>query len=258
MTDKNEYIGITVNGKGLGDTVQFSSVPENYYHAFGKRLVDVERAWIFDHNPYVIRDDSIKPAYVREMWNFSPRKYDWPVPGEGRPRVYLSNAELHALVWGIQYPILNRPRLYVYENVPFHKREKILLHIDGRSHGELPDCIVDHLIQKYKPTGQLYHIGLTKRDLGIPKIETPTFWDLVKVISHARMLIGSDSGPSWIAACYPDIVIKKVRIRPRNERLETWTPLSVDNIHAHWDDRAFQLFCSSDHDVGAYQSYRKM
>jgi hypothetical protein len=50
-------IGISVNPKiGIGDGIQFSSVPENYFIATGKKLYDVSKPWFFDHNPYVTRE----------------------------------------------------------------------------------------------------------------------------------------------------------------------------------------------------------
>lgn len=252
--------GISISPRiGVGDTVQFSSVPENYFRQTGEYLIDIDRPWIFDHNPYVVRDDNLTRQCERitEMWNFSPRKYEWPVPREEGPRVYTSNAELHACVMGVK-PKLIRPRLYRFEDFPFEKRTKIYLHVEGKSHGTLPAHIIKHVIDKYKPTGELYTIGKEDNNLGVPHIFTNTLWDLAELLSEARMLIGSDSGPSWIAACYPDVIIKKVRMRPGPERLADWVPMAVDNLHSHWDDRCFQYFNPTEDDIGAYASYRRM
>lgn len=252
--------GIKVaRAKGVGDTVQFSSVPENYFNATGKKLIDVDKAWIFDHNPFVIRDYA---GYIRrtvDMWNFSPMQYHWPIPSDRDTKaVYQCNAEIWARVWGVNNPTLLRPRLYQFEGFPFHKREKILLHTDGRSHGKLGEHVIEHVIEKYGPTGQLYIIGKPENTYGLPHIQTETLWDLAKVISEARMLIGSDSGPSWIAACYPDVIIKKVRQRPSAENYKNWVPLEVKNFHSHWDDRLFQIYNASDSDIGPFESYRKL
>lgn len=246
-----------VKAKGIGDVLQFTSLPENYFRATGKKLADVDRSWVFDHNPYVVRDFKGQLNRVIDMWNFSPTKWDWPIPGDGRPPVFHSNAEIWAAVWGVK-PTLIRPRLYQFEDFPFHKREKILLHTDGRSHGKLDSRVIEHVIKKYESTGQLFLIGKSQETYGLRKIETETLWDLAKVISESRMLIGSDSGPSWIAACYPDVLVKKVRQRPSAEQYHTWTPLAVKNFHSHWDDRIFQIFNTTDDDVGAFQSYRRM
>ena len=241
---------------GVGDALQFSSVPENYFRATGRKIYDVSKPWFFDHNPYVCRDPNEKPVKVIEMWNFSPTQYQWPRPRQAMQ--YLSNAEIWAAVWGVPMR-LNRPRLYKFEDYPFEKREMILLHTHGRSHGEMPKEIIDHVLAKYKLTGNLIHIGLpTDPYLGIPKAHTPTLWDLAELISRAKMLIGVDSGPIWVAACYPDVIVKKIRMRPDPDILKTWTPLAIDNVHSHWDDRAFQAFNPTKEDIGFTSAYTKI
>ncbi len=238
---------------GIGDALQYSSVPENYFRTTGKKLVDVSKPWFFDHNPYVLRD--VKADKITEMWNFSPKQYDWP---KLRPHgVYLSNAEIFAAVMGAK-TFLNRPRLYRFEDFPFCARQGILLHVDGRSHGTMPEHIIKHVLAKYGPTKRLCQIGVGGPDLGIPRLKTPTLWDLAHAISESQMLIGVDSGPSWIAACYPDVIVKKVRTKPRPEEFVNWVPLSTDNIHSHWDDRCHQIFNPTEDDIGFTSSYRKI
>lgn len=245
---------------GVGDKIQFSSLPENYFRTTGKKLLDLSRPWFFDANPYVIRTDQmikpLPPVQTTELWNF-PQRYPWPKMARDNPSVYTCNAEIHASIFKCKVT-LNRPRLYRYEDVPFEARTAILLHTDGRSHGEMPDHVIEHVISKYRKTGCLFQIGLSQRDIGIPRISTPSLWDLAKVISEARMLICMDSGPSWIAACYPDVVIKKLRTKPTPEHFEHWVPLSVDNIHSHWDDRAHHIFNPTEDDIGFTTSYKRI
>lgn len=251
-------LGIAIKPNiGIGDALQFSSVPENYYHATGEKLFDVNRPWFFDHNPYIVRETKEKPLKTIEMWNFSPKQWDWPRPRlEG---VYLSNAEIFAQVFGVKEPVLNRPRLYQFEDVQYKDREMILLQTNGKSHGVMPTNILDHIVKKYGPTKRLYHIGPPHPlSLGIPHLPTPSLWDLAAVISRAQMLIGLDSGPAWIAACYPDVVVKKVRTKPSIDAFKRWVPLAIDNVHSHWDDRCHQIFNVSEHDVGFTSSYRKI
>jgi hypothetical protein len=253
-------VGVTINPKiGIGDTVQFSSLPENYFRATGKKLIDYSRSWIFDHNPFVVRTHK-RPERVVELWNFGHRnKFEWTNPRPDMPAVYTSNAEIWANVLGVGVT-LNRPRLYVHENYPFAERRKILVHADGRSHGIMPEHVRRHILDKYGSTGDLFQIGVAKDiDLGIPRIETPTIWDLVRVISESRMLIGMDSGPSWIAACFPDVVVHKLRTTPASpDRFRHWIPLEIRNIHSHWDDRCHQIFNVTEDDIGFTSSYRKM
>jgi hypothetical protein len=254
-------IGISVKrAKGIGDVVQFSSLPENYFRATGSKLVDLDESWVFDHNPFVLRGpkNAAKVTKRIDLWNFSPLQYHWPKPLT-RPEssVYQSNAEIWAAVLGVKAELI-RPRLYYKETFPFEYRKKILLHTDGRSHGDLPRFIVDHLVAKFGATKQLFLVGRPKDTFGLPYIHTETLWDLADLISECRMFIGSDSGPSWIAACYPDVIVKKVRMRPSAEAYESWTPLEIKNFHSHWDDRLFQIFNPTEKDVGPFQSYKKM
>lgn len=241
---------------GMGDALQFSSLPENYFRATGEKLIDITKFWFFDHNPYIVRDEV--PEKITQMWNFGPKKWEFPVPREpGQPKVYLSLAEIYASLFKVPV-VMNRPRLYRYEDYPFENRKMILLHTDGRSHGEMPDYIVQHAIEKYAQTGNLVLIGKPKKTYGLPYIETATLWDLAELISKARMLIGMDSGPSWIAACYPDVIVKKIRMKPIPEIFENWVPMEIGNIHSHWDDRCHQIYNPSDDDIGFTWSYRKI
>lgn len=252
-------LGITINEKiGVGDGLQFSSLPENYFRATGRKLIDVSKPWFFDHNPYVMRDADLSGVKIQEMWNFGHNKrFKWPMPrGEHRPLVYTCNAEIWASVFGVDVT-LNRPRLYRFETYPYEKRKLILLQVEGKSHGRMPHHVIEHVLEKYDGT-HLYQIGLKDERLGIPYLKTDTLWDLAQVIAESRMLICLDSGPSWIGAAYPDVVVKKLRTRPTLDVLKDWAPLDIHNIHSHWDDRCHQIFNPSEHDVGFTSAYTKI
>jgi hypothetical protein len=250
--------GISINKpNGIGDLVQFSSLPENYFKTFREKLVDVSRAWVFDHNPYVVRD--VEPDECRELWlnHHSFVRKGAFTGSASAPAVFQSNAEHHASLMGAQV-YLNRPRLYQFEDYPIAERDMVLLHTHGRSHGAMPEHVIEHVLKKYGKMN-LLHVGLPgDPDLGIPALLTPSVWELARVISQARIFIGVDSGPSWIAACYPDVIVKKLRTRPELEYFKDWVPLEMANIHSHWDDRAFQIFNVSEDDVGFTQSYRRI
>ncbi len=251
-------LGISIKPTiGIGDALQFSSTPQNYFAAKGEMLIDVSKPWFFDHNPFLMRTTE-KATETLEMWNFGPRQREWVTPREApAPAVFLSNAEVGASFYGVPVT-LNRPRLYRFEDFPYERREMILLHVQGRSHGAMPRHVVEHVLKKYGPTKKLFIVGPSSVDYGIPAIKTETLWDLAELISQARMLIGVDSGPAWIAACYPDVIVKKIRTKPSIDVLRSWTPLEIRNIHSHWDDRCHHIFNISDHDVGFTSSYRKI
>ncbi len=54
-----QKLGIFIDGNGIGDQLQFTSIPENYYKNTGEKLVDLKRFWGFDGNPYVERDVAV-------------------------------------------------------------------------------------------------------------------------------------------------------------------------------------------------------
>lgn len=258
-------IGISIKPSiGIGDALQYSSLPENYFRHTGKKLVDISKPWFFDHNPYITREN-VKTSRIQEMWNFGPTQYQWPNPrtkemfllgrNEKVPGVYLSNAEIWASLFEVPI-VLNRPRLYHFEDFPFEKRTHILFQTEGKSHGSMPTHIVEHVKRKYKHC-ELFHIGPGPHH-GLHHIETPSLWGLAHLISEAKMLIGMDSGPSWIAACY-DVIVKKVRTKPNPPELfKDWVPLEIKNVHSMWDDRCHQIFNITEDDIGFTYSYKRI
>lgn len=250
-------IGISVKPTiGIGDALQFSSMPENYYRSSGEKLVDLEDSWIFDFNPYVTRDPEKKERVERkiELWNF-PRKWPWPKPRH--VPTYLCNAEIFACLVNVRLT-LNRPRLYIHEDARYQDRKKIILQTKGRSHGELPQEIVQHVIAKYGQENVVMIGEMPSYYVPIAHVQTRSIWDLVKYISDARMFIGPDSGPSWIAACYPDIITKIVRMKPNPDEFKDWVPLEVDNVHSHWDDRCRHIHNPTKQDIGFTWSYLRI
>lgn len=240
---------------GVGDRIQFSSIPENYFRTTGEKIIDIDKHWIFDYNPYVVRDE--EPTTEINIWD----AYCHNVPRYQYDRsVLLSNAEAWSRHFQNYRIVLNRPRLYMFEQFPYHLRQHVLLHTQGISHGKLPEYIVKHVLDKYG--SQVRLIGFQHEwEYNLPKpefIKTEQLWDLVDVISKAKMLIGVDSGPSWIAMCYPDVVTKKVRMFPAVEALKTWVPLEWCRLGSYWDDRAASVHNISDDDVGFTYSYRRL
>lgn len=257
LEESYKDVGFTIRSTRIGDGIQFTSLPENYYNKTGKKLIDVSKHWYFNFNPYVLRH--VEPKKTIELWNY-PKVYDLPLLR--KDKVYLSNSEIHASVLGVKNPTLIRPRLYAYEDhIPFSERTTILFHPFGISHGSLPNHVIKHVLQKYKGK-DLYQIGLpSDPDLGISRITSQDLWELASIISRARLFIGVDSGPSWIAACYPDVVVKKVRtlFQFGHTEPEDWVPLSANNPHSFWDDRGlFQIFNTFEEDVGFTYSYKKL
>lgn len=251
-----EDLGITIRQNGIGDVIQFTSLPENFFKKTGKRLIDVNKVWCFDYNPFVERNKEAKK--IVQLWSGSNNPY------RKKPKnsAYLSNSEAHCHLLGLDSPHLTRPILYEYDQFPYEYRHRILFHPFGNSHGALPKKVIDHVIEKYMPTGRLYQIGdPAEPNLGIARIHTSTHWDLCKEISQCRLFIGIDSGPAWIAACYPDVVVKKVRVKFQDGfgEYKDWMPLDVNNPHSLWDDLGlFKIYNCFEEDIGFTKSYKEL
>ena len=52
-------IGIRNQSPGIGDKIQFAALPENYFLTKGEKLVDLDGCWVWDHNPYILRDTPV-------------------------------------------------------------------------------------------------------------------------------------------------------------------------------------------------------
>ena len=254
-----EKIGLKV-GKdipGLGDRMQFTSLPENFYMAKGYKLIDTEKSWIFDHNPYVLRDTA--PDFTLDIWGMPHHR---EILKSRRIGAFTSNAERHSSIFGITDLCLSRPRLYKFEDFPFHERKNILFHTTGKTQHTLPQHVIDHVLEKYG-CEDFYQIGSEKDPpiVGVKRIITPTFWDLAEVISSAKMCICVDSGPSWVAAAYPDVILKRIRVTfyEGSRRKEQFIPLEIVNDDSHWDcTTCFKTYNCTEKSIGFTESYRKI
>ena len=251
-------VGITVTTTiGLGDAVQFTSIPENYFRHTGEKIVDTQSHWVFDFNPYVERNVDKVDKEIN-LWN--AQSFDIPTNHNDRT-VMLSNAEAHSRHFN--YPIvLNRPRLYRFEDYLYFDRDLIILHTRGRSHGQLPEHIVKHVLKKYgmanvkwlAAPGEEWSYGFVVPE----KVQYKNLWEMVEKISQCAMFIGPDSGPSWVAQCYPDVITKKVRLIPSVEALKNWVPLEWCRLGSYWDDRSAFIYNPSEDDAGFTWSYKRI
>lgn len=242
---------------GLGDAVQFTSLPENYFAQHGERLIDLEKHACFDFNPFVVRETDGIPDETFDLWELY--KHDINVSYRERT-TWLCNAESHLRHFKNCELTLGRPRLYRYEEYPFKERHTVLLHVRGKSHGQMPTHVVKHVLDKYGVAVRL--IGLDNEwDYNLkmpPRLETRDFWQLAEAISRARMYIGVDSGPAWIARCYPDVLTKIVRLWPNLEATRNRVPLECCRLDSHWDDRTAQIHTPFEQDAGFTWSYRRL
>ncbi len=68
-----------------------------------------------------------------------------------------------------------------------------------------------------------------------------------------------DSGPYWIAACYPGIFRKKVLMQYPPEYLHNrFVPMLLLNLHVHWHDASCLYYNRTTDDAGITYSYLKI
>ena len=262
-------LGISLGGaQGLGDQLQFSSVPENHYRNTGEKVVDVDRSWIFDHNPYVVRDAT--PDRVVDLWAtpFPLRNGITHEQYAAKP-VFFSLAERTSSIFG-HVAYLRHPRLYRYEDLP-RIDKRVVLHTTGKrlppvtAQGEdaprvLTEEIIEHVRSAYRGW-EIVQVG-SKDDLDARVVDCrglPDIWEMVKVVAQASVFIGVDSGPYWVAACYPHIFRKKVLMQYPPEHLRNrFVPMHAINLHVHWHDLSCLYFNRTRDDAGVTYGFPKL
>jgi hypothetical protein len=262
-------LGIRFEGAvGLGDKLQFSSFPENWYRNTGEKVIDLDNVWMFDHNPYVVRD--AVPTRVIDLW-----KQPWPMQQRvsqqdyvAKP-IFFSLAERTATIFK-HVAYLRHPRLYRFEDLP-RLEKRVVLHTTGKkiqpqtALGEdafrvLSEEIIQHVLQAYRGY-EIIQVG-SKEDVDARVIDfrgIPDIWEVVKIIARAGIFIGVDSGPYWISACYPGIFRKKVLMQYPPEYLrDRFVPMHLLNLHVHWHDASCLYYNRTSDDAGITYSYLKI
>lgn len=235
---------------GIGDAIQFTSLPENYFKTTGKKLVDLSRHWVFDRNPYIIREfyGEIK---IHKLWERFLNK-DFYSKHEYREIIqYRSNAEVWASMMGVEIHT-RRPNLYYVRGVV---ENLTLVWEHGISQSHLQYITLKHVQDKYSWKIQ----GDWNLHFYSKAYRFPDMWTMVEAISKCRQIIGPFSGPSWIAACFPHITVKAVFSKSFTHVLEKRIPLNRNEQDSLFDDMGlFKFYNQTDKDVGYTESYLKL
>lgn len=242
---RKSKVGIYNLGPGIGDHVYHTYFPEIYYNNVGRKVVDLNKKWCYDYNPYVERD--IACDIIICPWCLNDR-----LPKQD------SVCTPEFIFKPLEFDItLRHPRLYKFEDskkIP----NSICIHTNGNSmHTVIPDKIINLINEKYSGW-QIFQIG------GINDRQTPfidkrgmSLWDTAKLISECQIFIGVNSGMLHIANCYPS-VWKKIIIDSYSEiELKDWYPCSTKN-GSFWLDCTNTYFNNTEHDIGTTYSYRKL
>lgn len=241
-----QRIGISVRSSpGLGDKMQFTSMPENYYLATGQKLIDLDRDWIFDFNPYVDRD--VPADLVIDLWHQFVMRYP------AKRSYYTSLAERNAMFLGVPAK-LTHPRLYRFENEPIRYNTTIAAF--GRTNEPISPTILQHIKTTRKGVAQ---VGLSSEpSIGAEyDLRSTQIWEAVQAIASSREFIGN-SGLSLVAACYPRVWNKMVLTQFSEEELRDYLGMECADNLTHWHDHRFAYYNKFKHDVGISVSYLKI
>ena len=231
------------NSWGLGDCIQWTTLPEIFYKFFNLKLTDVRKCWAFDNNPYVLREQEI-PNIVSKIESKLkepiPSIYckieDWPksfqIPknaeiidgivfiqlhvhtpqSEGKYCFRSKFDSISALI-GISIDQKNdlkvsrNQRLYKYENEKMTPNQ-VVVHV-GPSNSTpeqfISDDIINTIAENYKDFN-IIQIGAEK-DNDTPFLDKRglDIWDSAQLIAQSFIFIGPNSGPSHLANCYPRV-----------------------------------------------------
>lgn len=256
-------IFIDIDRGAVGDEIQMASVPEAIYKWYGKKVVDINKSWVFDYNPYVLRrenradDIRIKFPEKEGFACLYCDEVDWINPDiKGFEPIVKDNQGIKVIVHGLysadcdnqigssrntwifnklsinahQKPELDiprAPRLYKYEDPNEVCRDQIAIHVGpSKSSGQfIPDHVLDTIKKRYS-NYKIIQIGAStdKPSLFIDK-RGLNIWDSIEIIAKSAIFIGINSGPMNIANCYPHIN-KKV----------------ILNANLDWMDKEIQRF----------------
>lgn len=236
-------IGIINEGPGIGDKIQFAHLPENYYRNFGKKLVDLNRCWVFDNNPYVERD--FKREDITEVL------YLWLL--QFGTEDFLSSGERQMDKLGWPKCFVRHPRLYKYEDEEIIPKT-VVVHTNGKSEGGvMPDKMIEQIAKNYKGWKIFQVGGKGDRDTPFEKVLDLGLWESAKLIASSQTFIGVNSSMMNIANCYPR-VHRKVFIN----RKDTAQYYPISGRMSSWIDYNWTYITDSEDDEGIAYSYRKI
>jgi hypothetical protein len=204
-------VGILIEGVGIGDKIQYTHLPENIYKNFGIKLYDPLKYWVFDKNPYIIRDEDPDIYLILDKL-FDNSNYRESLYG----KQYFSRASKHCDILDIK---CHTRQFSLYDDEDqIINYNKITIHTGpgNSTAGEIPDYIIDFIKEKYK-NFQIVQIGSDK-DKNINALDKrgSSLEDMISEIRNSFIFIGVNSGPMNIANCYPNI-FKKIIITKDNQ-----------------------------------------
>lgn len=248
-------IGIDLNGFNyhkIGDCISLSSIPENIFVTNGSKIVDMHKLWVYDYNPYVLRD--VDPDKVMNFC-FNRKRFFEQVGEFTLPNIHQANSS----ICGANIS-LGGPRLYKYEDI---KPAAKTLCVHVTPHGkEMRDNIPDEVLKTIRINYSDYNIVQVggkndKKFDGAIDYRGTSIWEMVKIIASSEIFIGISSGPIHIADCY-NHVRKKIIIFGNIDDLVRFKPRSSQYMGGDWINYNWEYYNLSEIDIGATRSYLKI
>ena len=234
---------------GIGDKVQFSHIPENFYKNYGSKLIDICNCWALDKNPYIERN--VQASQTLDLWSLSWDSGD-----------YLSKAELMNSVLKFPKIYCRSPRLYFNEDPKNMRQNKLCLHAQGiSSRTTLSKNIIDKIKERYSNYYIVQIGGVNDVDCQVNDARGLDMWQTVEEISTSAIFIGVNSGMMNIANCYPHInkkLIIDLASGQFDETLNKFSPLSKNHHLFGWVDYGWQYYNDTDIDIGVTHTYNKI
>ncbi len=268
----------------IGDKIQLSSIPEAFYKKHGKKLIDVKKSWIFDYNPYVVRDVDFPelklkkpngerihlPAIysgdskgIRQLW-----RKDTQISNLSRSYWFYLAAGIKPSLEMLEMDFPRGPRLYRYEDPKKVKPTQISIHVgpSGTAGRYIPYRILKTIKERYH-NYDIIQVGSIE-DNSSPFIDKRgvELWESVKIIAQSAIFIGINSGPIHIANCYPHISKKYIVTSTVKEEeisdISRFSPLVGESFGgtewAGWVDYGWQYYNATEYDIGCTYSYNKI
>ena len=232
---------------GIGDRIQFGCLPENFFLNTGHKLIDVSKCYVFDHNPYVKRDES--PERVVDLWTF---------PWEPSSK-FLSKSERWCYGFDLKTCYLRHPRLYIHEDSTI-KNNQVVVHTTGKMKGIFSDKVIDQIQTNYKDYEIIQIGGVNDKDTPFLDKRGLGYFETAEIISQSHVFIGPSSGMYHTARCYPK-VRKKVVVLDHDpdltrENLKIFQPYKM--TQDDWLDFDTEIYNESEYDIGVTRALLKI
>lgn len=241
MSDKKIQL-TTFDCPGLGDKIQFTSLPENYYKNTGQKLyVNPAQEELFIYNPYVLHGTSNQ---ILNIWDIS-HKFQPNIFGQAAACCEFFKMKCFC----------RHPRLYKHEELDVSS-EFITLHTTGKSFGSLSDEVLSFILERYKGKVIFQIGGKNDKFIDSPAIIDKRgldIYDSACFIAKSHIFIGVNSSMMNVAKCYPR-VNKKIIISENENNF----PAVIPNKTSNWLDYNMMYFNEKEHDLGISMTYRKL